>query len=182
MRNTIHTKSDVQTHSDGTGWRQSYPALNVKLHNMFDGHVDAIQEKFSCSEKQAQIALDMAVDSSTERFWEDTQDTSDHFFGKTSATVYSEGRSNGWLVVIGLPSIESWDAIQLMKWRRFAKCIDQDIEYRCAINTIIEDIEANQWWKEGAEQYNFIDQNGETKCIADMKQEAIKAGFGPVLA
>jgi hypothetical protein len=33
--------------------------------------------------------------------------------------VYSAGRSGGWLVVSGLPDVESWDAIALGRWVKF---------------------------------------------------------------
>ena len=37
--------------------------------------------------------------------------------------VYSDGRSGGWLVVHGLPDVESWDAIDLGRWAKFEKMI-----------------------------------------------------------
>ena len=37
--------------------------------------------------------------------------------------VYSAGRSGGWLVVDGLPDIDTWDAIDLGVWRRFDKAV-----------------------------------------------------------
>lgn len=35
--------------------------------------------------------------------------------------VYSEGRSGGWAIVDGLPPFDSWDAVMVAKWTRFAK-------------------------------------------------------------
>ena len=35
--------------------------------------------------------------------------------------VYSEGRNGGWAIVDGLPDFESWDAIQVSRWARFAR-------------------------------------------------------------
>lgn len=51
--------------------------------------------------------------------WEDAQSSAEDIFGKR-AKVYSDGRSGGWLVVHGLPPVESWDAIMLGKWSRYA--------------------------------------------------------------
>lgn len=39
--------------------------------------------------------------------------------------VWQTGRSGGWLYVEGLPDVETWDAIQLGKWSRFAKMCDE---------------------------------------------------------
>jgi hypothetical protein len=39
------------------------------------------------------------------------------------AKVYSDGRSGGWLVVHGLPDVETWDAIALGRWAKFNKMI-----------------------------------------------------------
>lgn len=39
--------------------------------------------------------------------------------------VWSAGRQGGWLVVDGLPGVESWDAIELARWARFAKSVEQ---------------------------------------------------------
>ena len=37
--------------------------------------------------------------------------------------VYAEGRQGGWLVVDGLPDVESWDATMLGRWRRFERYV-----------------------------------------------------------
>ena len=37
--------------------------------------------------------------------------------------VYAEGRSGGWLVVDGLPSVDTWDAVALGRWRRFERYV-----------------------------------------------------------
>lgn len=42
---------------------------------------------------------------------------------KHHVQVYSDGRSGGWLVVHGLPDVETWDAIALGQWAKFNKLI-----------------------------------------------------------
>lgn len=68
------------------------------------------------------------------------------------------------------------------RWSRFASAVTKDIEYRSSLEQVCESIEANEWQKDGSELYNFIDRkDGAVVCIADMKREAIAAGFGPVI-
>ena len=57
-----------------------------------------------------------------------------------------------------------------------------EIAWLCSAEKVFEDIAANEWAKPGAELYNFIDtKDGKTQCIADLKAEAISAGFAPVV-
>ena len=37
--------------------------------------------------------------------------------------LWQEGRSGGWLVVNGLPELDSWDAVALSKWRKFERYV-----------------------------------------------------------
>jgi hypothetical protein len=37
--------------------------------------------------------------------------------------VYAKGRQGGWLVVDGLPSVDTWDATMLGRWRRFERYV-----------------------------------------------------------
>jgi hypothetical protein len=172
-------KDDVQTHGIGYSSRQ-LPAVNVKIYSM--GTTAAkVAERFGCSEEDAQKALELAFDSHCEVFWEDTQETARDVFGP-HVRVYSEGRSSGWLVVEGLSTIESWDAVALGHWARFERLIREHIAYLTSETELFSTIESNQYYKHGAEQYNFIDHaDGSTACIADLKREAIEAGFGPVV-
>jgi hypothetical protein len=59
--------------------------------------------------------------------------------------VYSKGRSSGWLTVHGLPPVESWDAVDLARWRRFEREVESDVEYRTSAEYTLEAIEANGW-------------------------------------
>jgi hypothetical protein len=44
----------------------------------------------------------------------------DEIFGRP-VKVYSEGRCGGWAIVDGLPDFESWDAVLLARWAKFAR-------------------------------------------------------------
>ena len=188
----VYRKGDVQTHRDGP-CRSSRPAVCVKVHD-FGPTAQAVIDRFGCTEEQAEQAIQFAYQAAQQQFWHDWTEPDEsgepEYDGKTQAvqhfgsgtTVYSEGRSDGWLVVDGLPDIETWDAVMLSKWRKFEKAILADIRYRCQTDEVMESIGSNEWWKEGAEEFNFIDgADGKTRCIADLKTEAIKAGFGPVV-
>lgn len=170
-------KSDIEYHSDGFG-RRSRPAINVKCRNWPQAH--KIAEKLGCTEAQAEHASELAWQSACQSFWDDAQDLADHYL--KDGRVYSEGRCAGWLVVDGLGDVESWDAIMVSRWARFAKSVADDIKYRSSLEQVCESIEANEWHKDGSELYNFVERkDGIVACIADMKRDAIAAGFGPVV-
>jgi hypothetical protein len=172
------TKSQIQTHSDGFG-RSSNPAINVKCRN-FPCASD-VSAKFKCSKETASKAIDFAYECACANFWEQVQEQADYHLG-SGYKVYSEGRCSGWLVVHGMPDLESWDAIACAKWWRFEKVILGDIAYRCDVENVMTEIESNEWHKDGAEKYNFIDRkDGSTACIADLKAQAIAAGFACVV-
>lgn len=172
------TKEDVQFHEDRP-WGELYPAINVKCYNYI--HSRKVQEKFKCSEKTADKALEFAFESAQERFWEDAQEEAKEIIWE-GVKIYSAGRSGGWLIAQKLGDVKDWDAIALSKWRKFVKYVENEIKYLCSEEYVLEEIEANKWYLEGAEQYNFFEgKDGKTRCMAEMKQEAIKAGFGPIV-
>lgn len=174
----MKTKSQIKTHSDGFG-RSSNPAINVKCRN-FPSSAN-VSAKFGCSKETAEKAIDFAYECACANFWEQVQEQADYHLG-SGFKVYSEGRSSGWLTVHEMPDLESWDAIACAKWFRFEACIRADIAYRCELENVMAEIESNEWHKDGSEKYNFIDRaDGSTACIADMKADAIKAGFAPVV-
>jgi hypothetical protein len=170
-------KSEIETHSDG--YRPSNPAINVKVRRM-GITVAQVAEHFQCTQSIAQRAMDFAFESAQVQFWEQAKEFVADVFG-SGVTVYSEGRSGGWLTLHGLPSIESWDALMVSKYARVANWCQTEIEYRGCRDNVIDDIDANQWAKPGAEQYNFITTAQGDRCIADLKQAAIGAGFGAVV-
>lgn len=159
--------------------RGELPAVYVKADHFGRG---LSAETLNCSEETFEKAMQYAYDMAVEGFWEsDAPDICEHHLGK-GLKVYAVGRSNGHLVIEGLPPVEDWDAIRVSAWGRFEKAIRQAVEYRCSAEVIREDIEANRWNEEGAEMYNFFDKkDGSTVCIAELKQQAKAAGFAPVI-
>lgn len=159
-------KQDVEVYG-------GYPAVNVKVHN-FGPSIDQIVERFGCSEATAEKALGFAWESATQGFWEYWQDTSDPatmpYFADYRVKVYGEGRSGGHLVVHGLPEVESWDAIMLSKWAKFEREVREDVDYRSSAEVIMEGIEANQWHLEGSELYNYVDVDGQTFTIPQIRE------------
>jgi hypothetical protein len=173
---TQFRKEDIEFHSDRG---PAHPAINVKVRSWVSPTRTA--EHFKCSEDVAEKALRFAFETAQESFWEDARELAAHYLGG-GLKVYSEGRSNGWLVVHGLPPVESWDALRVSRWGNFSRAIARDIAYRTKEETMWESIDANQWAKDGAEAFNFVDgEDGKPVCIADLKQQAKEAGFGPVV-
>ena len=171
-------KSEIQFHSAGFG-RQSHPAVKVKCYNFARG-LDVAAE-FKCDEATAERALEFAWKSECEDFWEQAQELAEYNLGP-GVTIYSEGRSSGWLVVHGLPDVETWDAIAVNRWFRFVRGVEADIAYRTSATNVREAIAANRWAEPDAEAYNFVyTADGQTLCIADLKAKAREAGFGPVV-
>jgi len=170
-------KSDIKMHGEHGRY---YPAINVKVYRL-PWDADTVAKHFNCDDATAKQAAQYCFESEQEQFWDDAKGLAEMILGK-SVSIYSGGRSGGWLEVDGLPEVESWDAIMLGKWARFAKAVKDEIEYRTSWEVAKESIKANRWAENGAEYYNFIDRkNGETVCIADLKRGAKAAGFGPVI-
>jgi len=138
------TKDDVETHREGYGYTR-LPAVNVKSYVYIDP--DKVVDVYHCSEATAEQAVQNAWECHAQSFWEtDTDSELDYFFGAHHGLkVYSEGRSSGWLVVKGLPEIESWDAIAVARWGRFARAIRLQVDYLCSIEAMLETIGVNGW-------------------------------------
>lgn len=169
-----YTKQDVEFHSDGYG-QTAHPAVNVKVRNFGNNkgvsECGAVMAAFKCSEAVAEKACEFAFDSACRAFWDGAQDVADEAFGKGVAKVYQEGRSGGWLVVHGLPDLESWDAVMLGKWRKFEREIKADVADHTSWEYAEDAIRANRWAEEGAFQYNFIDgPDGKVLCFADLEK------------
>ena len=130
-------KEDIEYHSDGYG-RASVPAVNVKVHSWNiafpiklgrwsdDGGATWHDEMTDAGFDEEWIEQ-YAPDEHGERFgfacecaWEYLQDEARDIFGG-NVKVYSQGRSGGWAIVEGLDDAESWDAIAVSRWARFAK-------------------------------------------------------------
>lgn len=171
-------KSDVKFHNEGFG-RTLYPTINIKSYTFGDG-LD-LEKEFGCNEQTAKQALEFAFDVLAESFFENVKESAKEIFDKYKVKVYRAGRMGGWLIIDGLPDIELWDAVILGKWAKFCKQVKEEKKYVENPENIKETILANEWQKEGSEKYNFYDKDGETVCIADLKQQAIAAGFGAVI-
>lgn len=155
MNRRYYRKSDVETHRQGYN-SHGYPAINVKVYHT---PVNEVRAHFpEATEEQIEKACEYAFESFQEQFWEEWQDNADKYFPTDRhVKVYSEGRSGGWLIVQGLRDIEDWDAIDLMRWRRFEVDVKRSVEWSCEAEQWIDMIEANQWIEPGAERFNMID-------------------------
>jgi hypothetical protein len=168
-------KGDVEIYRDRGS---EYPSINVKHYGSFDS--DKVVDKLKCSEEQAEKALQFAWESACSAFWEDVEGYAIEVWGSGRVKVYGLGRSGGHLCVYGLPSVESWDAVELGRWAKFEKMVKAELKNRTDPEAIMEDIEMNEWYKDGSEQYNFFEgKDGVSNSIPDLKAAAIKAGFGP---
>ena len=174
-----YSRGDVETH--GELYRKQYPAVNVKVYNF--PSIDKIADHFNCEIAEAERAGEYAFESACEIFWNELAQTiADDVFGEKEVKVYSQGRNDGWLIVEGLPDIELWDLMMMNKWHSFETKVKREVKYQTSEDMIFGNIEANEWCKPMAEKYNFVAlPNGQTKCIADMKQEAIAKGFAPIV-
>lgn len=159
---------------------REYPTFSVKHYPWIQPGRVAL--KLGCTEEQAERAIRFYTESAQSQFWEQAQESADFIFKLDTVKIYSAGRSGGNLIASGLPPLESWDAIRVSQWSRFEKSILADIAYRANLDTVCNDIAANNWHLEGAELCNFVDtQDGRTICIAEMKAEAVAAGFAQVV-
>ena len=173
-----YKKSDVTFH--GEYMRRGYPAVNVKCRD-WPTAVE-IAKRLGCSEELAQKASELAYESAVEQFWHyRAPAVAEDRLGK-EVEIFSEGRSSGWLVVHDLPEIEEWDAPQLAKWHSFENGIEELMRDLGSLDTVCREIEENKWHLDGAELYNFVEQkDGSHVCIAELKRDAIEAGFGAVV-
>lgn len=62
--------------------------------------------------------LNTWFEAACESGWEYLQELAVEVFG-AGVKVYSEGRSGGWAIVEGLTDFDSWDAVDLGRWRKF---------------------------------------------------------------
>lgn len=146
------SKSDITYHQLGYGY-DSAPAVNVKVYAYptddlvrqvatdlgFDAdRVLAWWHEYAESNDALQVD---AFSLACERGYDDLQDYAREIWEDRSLTVYSEGRSGGWAYIdqIRADAVEGWNAIDVMRWARFAKyaraCAD-DVPYRM-VNLIV---------------------------------------------
>ena len=158
------------------------PALNVKVHNF--PYLD-LQAKYSCSKEQEERIGWFIWEHICEDFWKQAIELAKVRW--PDAEVIQDGRMGGWLCVKGLPEYD--EEIEMADWPKELRedWSDFEDEVRSLIRSFLQLeylynlIEANKWQLEGAERFNFIDRDGTTFCIAELKAQAIAAGFGAVV-
>lgn len=138
-------KSEVQLnyHDDGHGC----PCLNVKVNYPIGVAWRALAERVESEEgmpgfadwfdalpddgSAAQWAFDAACESGADAAVEMAGEIFGAAFGQYDhkhRRVFQTGRSGGWLYVEGLPDVETWDAVQLAKWARFARVCEEIVD------------------------------------------------------
>lgn len=167
-----YNKDSVEFHNES--YRPSYPAVNVKVYS-FPSAYQIIEktpylkdlEDQDEAEKLAEHASEIAFETACELFWNEyAQEIANEHFPE-HVKVYSQGRSNGWLIVDGLKDFSEWNAIDLRRWQGFENAIKAEVKYRTSLESIVDDITANQWYLPYAQQFNFYtDDNGQDHCIA----------------
>jgi len=153
-------KDDIQYHGIGYGG-EMVPAVNVKVNLPWseDGWVKAMAAG-ECGDMPLSFLIKQVErDDSWELFgfaceseWEYLQGWAEEIWEGYPVRVEAEGRSGGWAVVRGLPDAESWDAIMVGKWAKFAKvarAIADDIPTQMA--TLVA---FNRWEWEKAQKWD----------------------------
>lgn len=180
MRSKHYTKDCVEFHNES--YRDSYPAVNVKVYHFPTVYqiIDKIPELKDMEDQDkaetlAEQAGEYAFNAMCEIFWnENAQMIADDHFPE-HVKVYSEGRSNGWLVVHGLKDFSEWDAIDLRRWQGFENAIKAEVKYLTSLDYVVDDIVANQWYLPYAEEFNFYDgKDGQIHCIAVEKAKLVE--------
>ena len=132
----LKTKDDIEFHSEY--FRNAKPAVNVKVRDSLeDGYKEWRKDypdedpEFTVDwirENVGESVLDDTFWSMVEYRWDDLEHEAREIWGwdrigtSYRVEVYSEGRSGGWAVVTGINlDVDSWDAIEFSKWKRFAK-------------------------------------------------------------
>jgi hypothetical protein len=125
--------------------RRGSPMLNVKADRFYHA-AEAVREKYRDTFPEAMVerAIEWAYESHVESFWKRAQEDAEAIWG-SGVRVFSAGRSGGWLVVERLPDVDTWDAIALGKWARFAKWRAGELSYLCGAEAALDTIEANGW-------------------------------------
>lgn len=148
----IRTKEDVEFHSEYGQARK--PAVNVKVYKTLDSvplpldlgawrkvgedewHRSFTEDGFTHEWIEENVSDDVLRDYEygvLEGCWEELNEYAKDIWGKY-AKVYSEGRSGGWAVVEGInQDVDSWDAVDLAKWRKFAlyaRALADDVPHR----------------------------------------------------
>ncbi len=148
-----YTKDDVRLHSNNA-FGVGQPAVNVKIGRY--PTVGQVMDRFGCSERTAEKAAEYAFQSASELFWREyAPHLAEHYFGPCK--VYSEGRSNGWLVLAPklegslvtsrplLPPVQDWDGVMLNRWALFERAIRREVDWLSSWEWVEDMISANEW-------------------------------------
>jgi len=160
-----YKKGAVEFHNDRL-YSPRRPAINVKVYSF--PSAAKIAARFNCSESQAEKAGEFAFNMACRAFWESVGDIISKYF--PGVKWYQGGRSGGWLELESDP--KTWDGIRLNHWALLERAVKAEVKYLTSESVIFEDIEANKWYMEGAEEFNFIDSLNGPRCIAEEKQKA----------
>jgi hypothetical protein len=114
-------KADIETRG-----HNYLPAVNVKVRGYWENVPIGPGTEFA--DPAFADYLDTLTDDewnslfefACESGWENLRSDAEEIFG-AGVTVDQEGRSGGWAVVRGLPDVETWDAIMVSRWARFAR-------------------------------------------------------------
>lgn len=160
-------RSEVQTrYARGT----TYPCINVKVRRYPSG--SDLTARLGTPAHLADRIVEWLYESEVRNFWELIQTDAEDCFGNR-AKVHQEGRSGGWLIVAGLPDLETWAAPQLAKWAKFTRYVRGYMDFPGTddwYTWVADHIKSNRWDEDGAEQYNFCERrDGTTYCLVDKK-------------
>lgn len=145
-------KADITFHGLGTGGYRVVPAVNVKIKWLsgveWERLADKVRADHNADARFSKAWIDQHMTDSQRNTWWDAacsdawgqleEDVNaENVFGRT-VKIYSEGRSAGWAYVDKLTNgervdIESWDAVALARWAKFAKFARQtadDVPYQ----------------------------------------------------
>lgn len=142
LTTTMRTKADIEFHSDGI-YRPLRPAVNVKVYTSLEqGYrefcraYEDMPGDFTIDWIENNIpdeTMEAIFWSICEAGWDDLNWAARDIWGnhyiinrhggaEYDVNVFSEGRSGGWAIVGGINNdVDSWDAIEFAKWKRFAK-------------------------------------------------------------
>jgi hypothetical protein len=152
---TNFTKDDIEYHSEGFH-RSSRPAVNVKIYKSLDqGYEEWKVDNPDCDPRFTMEWVEQFCENNNDFWnaacedgWEELQEIAVEIWGK-NAKVYAEGRSNGWAVIHGIDiDVDSWDAIELGKWAKFAKWARDIADHRMYVAVDFIYINAFEAWKD----------------------------------
>jgi hypothetical protein len=99
--------------------RGNVPAINVKVQ-LVRAHPN-LEKMLDSTGKMLRVRQE-AFELAQEQWWRDAEEIGHEVFGP-KVEVGSEGRSGGWLIVIGLGDPILWNRKDITRWKRFEKRI-----------------------------------------------------------